>query len=185
MADITSLILDDHDTFRRQFAELDTLSRPEDLERAWQPLAALLDVHAVAEEEIFYPELVRRGSDAEAETLDAVGDHNDIRDGIHDAARHQVGSDAWWEAVNRARAANTEHMGEEEDGALSDFRRHADEEVRDDLGRRFLDFKAQHADARGIDTSDKDPEGYVSAVEAEIAMGSDDTSLRIGSLKGR
>lgn len=185
MPDITALILDDHDTFRRQFAALDDLSRPEDLERVWTPLAKLLDLHAVAEEELFYPELVRRGSDAESETLDAVGDHNDIRDGVHEAARHPVGSDAWWAAVRTARAANTEHMGEEEDGALADFRRHADPGLREDLGRRFLDFKAQHAEVRDIDTSDKDPEVYVSTVEAEIAGPPGDTSLGIGSLKGR
>jgi len=52
------------------------------------------------------------------------------------------------------------------------------------LGRQFLEFKTNHADARDLDTSDKDPEGYVDTIAAQIS--SDETgSLGIGSLKGR
>src|SRR4051812_28103904 len=108
MADITSLILDDHERFRRDFAALDDLSEPDELVKVWGPLADLLEVHASAEEAIFYPELIRRGSDAEEETLDAANDHNDIRDGVRDAAAHPVGSPSWHAAVRRARVANSE-----------------------------------------------------------------------------
>ncbi|MCW2524144.1 MAG: cation-binding protein, partial [Frankiales bacterium] len=95
MADITSLILNDHTWFRQQFARLDGLlsqagaSSPPAvgaLSSVWDPLAARLDVHAIAEEQIFYPQLLRKGENPEAETLDAIGDHNEIRDGVHAAA---------------------------------------------------------------------------------------------------
>ncbi len=91
MAEITMLILADHDWFREQFAKLDDLQAqtPVDqraLERIWRPLADKLDVHAYIEEMIFYPQLLKRGTDdPEGETLDAIGDHNDIRDGVRDA----------------------------------------------------------------------------------------------------
>lgn len=181
MPDITKLILDDHDWFRRQFAALDDLTDPADLAKVWQPLADLLDVHAAAEEEIFYPQLLRRGADPEEETLDAIGDHNDIRDGVHDAALHPVGSAKWHAAVRRARVANSEHMAEEEDDGLADFRRHADPGLREELGRRFLAFKEEHAGTRGLDVSDIDPEQYVEEHEHPVP----DSSLGIGSLKGR
>src|SRR4051812_30630699 len=116
MADITSLILDDHGRFRREFARMDDLTKSEDLAEVWKDLGDLLDVHAAAEEAILYPVLMHRGDDAEDETLDAIGDHNDIRDGVHDAALHPPGSPPWLEAVHRARMANSEHMAEEEDG---------------------------------------------------------------------
>ena len=90
MPDITQLILDDHDTFRRQFAALDDADGPDALHAVWKPLADLLEVHAAAEETIFYPQLLRRGDDAEDETVDAIGDHNDIRDGVREAARHPI-----------------------------------------------------------------------------------------------
>ncbi len=168
--DITALILDDHDTFRRGFAALDDLQRPdadpttitERLDATWQPLADLLDVHAVAEERIFYPALLRRGDDdAEDETLDAIGDHNDIREGIREAAKQTTGSEQWWTAVAKARESNTEHMGEEEDDGLADFRRNASRELRARLGREFVEFKNRHPTADSLDTSDQDPEAYV------------------------
>ncbi|MEC3981401.1 hemerythrin domain-containing protein [Amycolatopsis sp. H20-H5] len=159
--DITSLILDDHDRFRREFAAMDDLTEPEDLAKVWGALGDLLDVHAAAEEAIFYPELLHRGDDAEDETLDAVGDHNDIRDGVRDAAQHPVGSDEWSAAVHRARMANSEHMAEEEDGALADFRRHSPPGLREELGRKFLAFKEEHAGTKGLDVSDVDPKQYV------------------------
>ncbi len=168
MADITQLILDDHDTFRREFAALDDAEGNEQLREVWEPLAALLDLHAVAEEAVFYPQLLRRGDNAEDETVDAIGDHNDIRDGIHEAARHPIGSSQWWEGVRQARMANSEHMAEEEDEALADFRRNTPLGVREDLGRQFLEFKTNHA-AQDLDTSDKDPEGYVSAIVEQIS----------------
>ena len=167
MADITQLILDDHETFRRNFAALDDTDEPEQVGEIWEPLAALLDLHAAAEEAIFYPQLLRRGDDAEDETVDAIGDHNDIRDGVREAAQHPVGSAQWWDVVRKVRVANSEHMAEEEDDALADFRRNAPLHVREDLGQQFLKFKTDHADARDLDTIDKDPQGYVRAVQAQ------------------
>ena len=130
MADITMLILADHDRFREQFARLDYLqaqrAAPAALERVWRPLADKLDVHAYIEEKIFYPQLLKRGgADAEGETLDAIGDHNDIRDGVREADAAELGSEQWWAAVGRTREANDDHMGEEEREGLADFRRSA------------------------------------------------------------
>lgn len=183
MADITQLILDDHDRFRRGFAALDDAEGAEELHRVWEPLAALLDLHAEAEEAIFYPQLLRRGEDAEDETLDAIGDHNDIRDGVREAGRHPIGSSAWWDGVRQVRMANSEHMAEEEDEALADFRRNTPPEIRDELGRQFCEFKTKHAKAQDLDTKDKDPEEYVNTVQERISSG-DAHSLGIGSLTG-
>ncbi|WP_370949378.1 hemerythrin domain-containing protein [Amycolatopsis sp. cg5] len=186
MPDITSLILDDHDWFRRQFARLDDLTEPDELAKVWQPLADLLDVHAAAEEEIFYPHLLRRGDDAEDETLDAIGDHNDIRDAVLEAEQHPPGSQAWLDAVRKAREANSEHMAEEEDDGLADFRRHAGTKLRDELGQKFLDFKKRHEGGRDLVVEDLDPEKYVEEIEAKIGTAAPaDGSLGIGGLKGR
>jgi hypothetical protein len=81
--DITTLIMEDHAWFRRQFAALDELqggpsSDPLEMSAIWAPLAARLDVHALAEEKIFYPQLLEHGDNPEDETLDAIGDHNEI-----------------------------------------------------------------------------------------------------------
>lgn len=167
MADITALILADHEWFREQFAKLDDLQARRTanrlgLERVWRPLADKLDVHAYIEEKIFYPQLLERGADdPEGETLDAIGDHNDIRDGVREANAAAVGTDEWWAAVGRTRVANDDHMGEEEREGLSDFRRHAPIGLREALGEQYSDFMAEHPTTRGLKIADRDPQAYV------------------------
>ncbi|HVQ99423.1 MAG TPA: hemerythrin domain-containing protein [Mycobacterium sp.] len=191
MADITMLILADHDWFREQFAELDYLQaqtpvNARALDRVWRPLADKLDVHAYIEEKIFYPQLLKRGiDDPEGETLDAISDHNDIRDGVRDANAAGIGTDEWWAAVGRTRVANDEHMSEEEREGLSDFRRNAPVGLREALGRQFSEFMAQHPTAAGLEIADRDPQAYVEHLESSQQSKATDYSLRIGSLKGQ
>ncbi|MEV0006280.1 hemerythrin domain-containing protein [Micromonospora sp. NPDC050980] len=161
MEDITALILDDHAAFRRGFARLDDARDPAEMLAIWEALALHLDIHAEAEEAILYPHLVKHGDDGEDETADAIGDHNKIRDAIAESKRHEVGSDAWWAAVGEARKENSEHLAEEEDEALPDFRRHASVELRAELGARWLTFYGEHKNGRDLMFHDKDPQGYV------------------------
>jgi hypothetical protein len=165
--DITQLILDDHHEQRKMFALLDDVDRDdtEALAAVWERLKILLEVHAEAEEELFYPRLLQvgegatDGDDAEDETEDAISDHNDIRAGIAEAERHDVGSRGWWQGVDNTRVENSKHMGEEERQALADFRRHTDDSVRRELGVRFAAFEARHSN--GIRSEAKDPDRYI------------------------
>jgi hypothetical protein len=190
MADITKLILADHDWFRERFAKLDELQTqtPIDraaLERVWHPLGEKLDLHAYTEEKIFYPQLLKRGvDDPEGETLDAIGDHNDIRDGVRAANAAPIGTEQWWAAVGQTRQANDDHMSEEEREGLSDFRRHAPIGLREALGRQYSEFMAQHPTTKGIPIIDRDPQRYVEELENALPPQRTDYSLRIGSLKG-
>jgi hypothetical protein len=165
--DITELILTQHHEQRRTFALLDELADdPVGLAAVWERLTILLEVHAEAEEKFFYPRLLKVGTgggdaeSAESETEDAIKDHNEIRDAIAEAAKHEVGSDAWWAAVRDADEANSDHMAEEEREDLVDFRRHADLQTRHEIAVQFIVYENQHA-SRGIRPEDKDPEEYV------------------------
>ncbi|AGZ42341.1 hemerythrin domain-containing protein [Actinoplanes friuliensis] len=163
MDDITALIMEDHHRFRVGFARLDDAEGAGQLAAIWEPLALHLDIHADAEEEIFYPHLLKEagGEDAEEETDDAIGDHNKIRDGIEEARKHPVGSDGWWAGVWTARKENSEHLMEEEDEVLPDFRKHATPQLRADLAVEWLRFFADHPQGEGLDFSDKDPKRYI------------------------
>ena len=166
--DITEVILSDHGEQREMFARLDDVD-PKDtatLQALWTRLSAMLEVHAQAEEEFFYPELLKLGErlhdDSEVEeTKDAIGDHNDIRDGILAAAAAEVGSKDWWKGVNDAREANDEHMGEEEHEGLADFRRHVDLDTRHRIAVQFVAYEAEHV--TGVPIVDKDPDDYIEA----------------------
>ena len=191
--DITQLILDDHHEQRRLFAILEQVDRgnTDALGAVWGRLAAFLELHAAAEEEIFYPELLRVGTMArrtsavEDETLDAIHDHNEIRDAVTAVAEHAVGSDEWYAAVTAANLANSDHMAEEEREGLTDFRRLASLQRRHDLGVTWAVFEARHV--TGVTPVDKDPAEYVRAVEETVPRPEEppapDGSLSIGSLK--
>lgn len=82
--------------------------------RAWSDLApfgAFLELHAAAEEKLFYPALLKVGQgagskdSAAAETKDAICDHNDIRDAVAKVANHEVATGEWYAAIAKARKA--------------------------------------------------------------------------------
>src|ERR1700758_1743343 len=188
--DITQLILDDHHEQRRLFAILEQIDRSdtEALSAVWGRLSAFLEVHAAAEEAIFYPVLLqvgiaaRRRAGVEDETLDAIADHNELRDAVAEVARHPVGGDGWYAAVAGANLANGDHMAEEEREGLTDFRRLAGLQQRHDLAVAFTAFQARNVG--GVPVVDKDPEAYIRQAEDDSpprAAG----SLNIGSLKGQ
>ena len=193
--DITQLILDDHHEQRRLFAILEQIDRSDTatLSAVWARLSAFLELHAAAEEEIFYPELLQVGLEAgtvereEEETLDAIHDHNDIRDAIAAVPGRDVGSSGWYEAVAAVNLANGDHMAEEEREGLTDFRRLAGLALRHDLAVAFAAFEATHF--AGVLPVDRDPARYVREAEQKLgpprSSGGSDGSLSIGSLKGR
>ena len=197
--DITQLILDDHHEQRRLFAILEQIDRADTgtLSAVWARLSAFLELHAAAEEEIFYPALLLAGlstgrrDSAEEETLDAIHDHNDIRDAIAAAAGPVAGTDEWYAAVAAVNLANGDHMAEEEREGLTDFRRLAGLTLRHDLAVAFAAFEARHF--AGVPAVDKDPARYVREEEQRFgplasppaSQPGSDGSLSIGSLKGR
>jgi hypothetical protein len=184
--DITQLILDDHHEQRRLFAIIEQIESADTgaLADVWGRLSAFLEVHAAAEEAIFYPELVRLAigpqplASAEPETIDAIHDHNEIRDAIAAVAPHSVGGRAWRDAVAAANQANSDHMAEEEREGLTDFRRRVSLAERHRLAVVFAAFEARHV--TGVEPVDKDPQRYVQEIEQ---AGQPAGSLRIGDLK--
>jgi hypothetical protein len=170
MADIIDLIYADHDWLRRQFFRLDDARSPQDLSAIWAVLSARLDLHAQAEETVFYPALLQHGGDEdpgnpegdpEDETEDAITDHNAIRDAVRESRRHEPGTDEWFTAVHQARKENGEHLDEEEREAMPDFIKSATLELRHELGLRWLRFYAEHEVLTGVDDRDKDAETYI------------------------
>ena len=186
--DITELILDDHQEQRRLFAILEQISRTDTpaLGAVWERLGIFLELHAAAEEAVFYPALLQVGlaamrrEGAEAETLDAIRDHNEIRDAVTEVARQQVGTKEWFAAVTAANLANSDHMAEEEREGLTDFRRLAGLQQRHDLAVAFTAFQARNYG--GVPAVDKDPEAYIRQAEGDLRL-APPGSLNIGGLK--
>jgi hypothetical protein len=170
MVDIIELVYADHDWFRRQFFRLDDAESKDDLAAIWDALGARLDMHADAEETVFYPALLKHGGrddignpegDPKDETEDAITDHNAIRDAVRRSRQHQVGSQEWFTAVIEARKQNGQHLDEEEREAMPDFIKSASLQLRRELGLQWLRFYAEHEATTGIDPRDKDADEYI------------------------
>ena len=164
--DVASLILSEHDVFRRDFAGLEHLTG-EQLQEAWARLADALEVHAAGEEAVFYPHVVRQLPDGEHETEHALHDHNEIRASAHAVADHEVGGEAWWAAVRTAQEVNSEHMAEEERDILGDFKQRIPQEQRDELGLAWLAFHEEHHRAKGLSGEPEDVDSYVEAARED------------------
>jgi Hemerythrin HHE cation binding domain len=188
--DITQLILDDHHEQRRRFALLEQMDSATvaALSDIWTRLAVFLEVHAAAEEEIFYPELVRLAlapqplARAEPETVDAIYDHNEIRDAIAAVRPHPVGSSDWRDAIVAVNVANGDHMAEEEREGLTDFRHLVSLPQRHELAVRFVTFEARNF--AGVRPVDKDPQEYLRQQEAAARSGLPAGSLLDGGSSG-
>jgi len=165
--DITQLILDDHHEQRRLFAMIDEIDKgdTDSLAAVWKRLATFLEVHAETEERLFYPALLKVGrkvgdtEGVEEETLDAIKDHNEIRDAVAAVRGETVGSEGWFKAVAAANKANGDHMAEEEREGLTDFRRQASLQLRHDLAVQFIAYETSHV--TGVPPVDKDPKAWV------------------------
>ena len=173
--DITQLILDDHYEQRRLFAILEQVADRDRVTagEVWSRLAAFLELHAAAEEQIFYPALIRAGlrsghtKDVEGETFDAIKDHNEIRDTIAETMRHEVGTPGWRQAIAAVNVANGNHMAEEEREGLTDLRHTASLQLRHDLAVQFIGFEA-HSYQR-VKPLDRNPATYVRELERAAA----------------
>jgi hypothetical protein len=159
--DITALILSEHDAFRRAFTELEALTDAGELRTRWTELADQLEVHAAGEEEVFYPQLLRKVEESEEDTEHAIKDHNKIRDAVNAVAEHEVATDAWWEAFKHAREETVEHLEEEEHDVLPPFQAEVDEDKRSEIGMRWLKFHEDHEAAKGLSGEKIDPKEYV------------------------
>lgn len=158
MADIIELILDDHRRIQLLREELNTAIGPADdpaagetLATAWDSLADLIDLHlsdlgeiglrlvpGTAPEPVAGPALPY-----------AAAAHNAIRVAVATARLQPAGSGPWWQAVRTALSIWTEQVDHVERAVLPGVGRGTDDAQRDQLGRRWLTFRA----ARLLDLS--------------------------------
>lgn len=169
--DIVDAILHDHGEQRRLFAALDEARDDRDsLGKIFDRLKNHLESHAQAEEEYFYPTLLKKGEgaadsdSAEETTEDAIDDHNEIAEALEEAAGLEVGSIAWWEKVDLANCRNSSHLSEEERQGMPDFRRHVSADERRRLGVKYLAF--QMANDADYEREKKDVDEYIKENQA-------------------
>jgi len=108
---------------------------------AWDELAALIELHLDAEDEICGPAVCRAGPDGPGRVRGMRGGHDDVREILREARLQPAGSPLWQQLTAAALAAWASLPGREEHGILDDLRR-AGPALRRLLARQWQAFIA-------------------------------------------
>lgn len=149
MADIIELIADDRRRVTHLWEALRDAGREDGAAdwrqlagRVWEQLAAVVEAHAEAEEEICHLPMFG-ASPHSLERIDAeVADLDDIREAVGEARLQFTGSPVWWQQVDAAVSAFLDHLDRQQHGVLAEYRRRAGRARRERLGSQWLRFMA-------------------------------------------
>ena len=134
--DVVDLILDDHRRFEALLRELRDSSTDRDAVR--RAFSALHVAHALAEEELVYPKLRRKGAVSEHEAEHGEEEHAEGHEALL-AVLELKGTDtqAFDDVVEELATAVNHHLPEEELTILNPAREEVGDQVRAELGEAF------------------------------------------------
>lgn len=145
--DVVELILSDHRRFEELLREVRNVDA--DREEALAQLSAILVAHAEAEEKEVYPTLRYQSDDVgEHEVEHGSEEHDEGHEALLDLL--EIGdpdSDQFGEAVEELTKALSHHLDEEERTILNPAREDVSDEVRQRLGKAFLEERQRQLDS--------------------------------------
>ncbi|HEY0950124.1 hemerythrin domain-containing protein [Nocardioides sp.] len=144
--DVVELILDDHRRFEALLRDLRDSSTDRDAVR--QAFAALHVAHAEAEEKHVYPKLKRKNAVDDDEADHGVEEHAEGNEALL-AVLELKGTDtqAFDDAVEELARLVNHHLTEEELTILNPAREEVGPQVREELGRLFVEERNAQIDA--------------------------------------
>jgi hemerythrin superfamily protein len=144
--DVVEVILDDHRLFESLLRDLRDATA--DREAARVAISAVLIAHGEAEEAEVYPNLVRKKAIDDEEAEHGEEEHAEGNEKLL-ALLECAATDTqkFDDAVEELATALNHHIGEEEQTILNPARTEVSEQVRRDLGAKFLAARSTHLDA--------------------------------------
>lgn len=143
--DVVELILEDHRLFEALLRELRDSTA--DRERARALLADVLIAHGEAEESEIYPALVRKDAIEQEEAEHGEHEHAEGNEALLAVLEcRSLDTEEFADAVEDLATALNHHVNEEEQTILDPARTQVSEQVRAELGRRFLALRGKHLD---------------------------------------
>jgi len=143
--DVVEVILDDHRLFESLLRDLRDATA--DREAARVALSSVLIAHGEAEEAEVYPNLVRRNAIDDEEAEHGEEEHAEGNEKLL-ALLECAATDTqkFDDAVEELATALNHHIGEEEQTILNPARTEVSDQVRRDLGAKFLAARSKHLD---------------------------------------
>lgn len=149
--DIIDLILKDHIPIKKLIKIMkDDESEKSELEKAFEEFAPILINHAKPEELTLY---VRMKDEEDMRTTGFEGDiEHRLADQLIEEIERTEDEDEWRAKVKVLAELVEHHVEEEEDEMLPEFRKHTDQEERNELGTKYLELR-EEMEATGNDDS--------------------------------
>ena len=112
--DIYKSIIADHEIQRSLSEQLSNKKNSDDFPALWKELKQELEVHASMEERYFYKPLI--SSDATQEDArHGMHEHHEIEEAIEKVEDKEMGSEAWFKAIDKLKHEVEHHLDEEEE----------------------------------------------------------------------
>jgi hemerythrin superfamily protein len=146
MTDIVDLVLKDHLEIAALFDELEGTTELHEQADVFARVRALLEEHSVAEEEVLYPRVKKEAIKGKEEVVNALAEHDEIRESMKEVGEHEPGTELFRLAVAQLVATTKHHVGVEETELLPDFVAHSEPSEREELGEKFEKAKAASVD---------------------------------------
>jgi len=140
----TTILKKDHRVVSGLFWTLQQTTNPSIRKSIFSQIQNQIEIHAAAEEEIFYP-AVRNlyTATAEQQVDEARHEHQQIKDLLHQIATTDANSFEFMSKVNELKEKVEHHVEEEENEMLPMAENQMSNDELDHLGRRIHDRKVQ------------------------------------------
>jgi hypothetical protein len=106
----------------------------------WDTVAALIDLHMAADEEVCAPAIYDRTPPGRALAQEGKQAHAEISEMISETHLHPPGTTPWWHLATMTLAAWSRQCDDENRGLPAQCRRRADPALRQQLGRQWRAF---------------------------------------------
>lgn len=139
--DMTRLLANDHQETDRLLQQLRATADAAEQHWLFKELAHKLEVHALLEEELFYPALRGQGWDIRID--DAVADHETVHRLLLQIEQAGPGSDPWAHGIEELKINVERHVHEEESDLFPKAQAMLTPRAQEDLFQRMLARKAE------------------------------------------
>jgi len=140
--DILELILADHREVENLFSKLEKAKNPEQLYSLFNQLYKAVNLHARAEELVFYPSL-REFEDTDDIIEEAEAEHEEAAAMLEEMKALNPDSEEFPERIAELKEALMHHLHEEESEVFEIIRESMDEQELSELGQEFQQAKTK------------------------------------------
>ena len=135
MADVISILLQDHNEVRQLFGQLDSAVGAEQRTELFHKLVRELAMHETAEEEVVYPALRKDAADGDAVADARIEEEGEAEKLLSKMEKMDVASEEFARALDKLRAAVLQHAEKEESEVFPRLRQAESEERLEAMGK--------------------------------------------------